>query len=240
MKNIIFLSGLLNLYSVLAQNPHLNYKNAIKIYNLTTYERDVSYTNDTTPFSIHSKVTAIQMLHPTIALQFRSKTNNFHEVELTNLVLNRFSNKSEIINDTSGKVQATVNNNRTRSTFISIRYEYILNFNKIKDRKMVPSVGFSVGPYFKQNEASSGVLTAYNFSEKLMGARINTVPRLTYYVSSRIFFDINIPICFFEMDIRTTQNDNPAIPVNQQKVTNFNINVFPNKFTGRVGVGIKL
>ena len=105
------------------QNSNLDYKYAIKIYNLTSYEEyseSTSYINETR--------TSIQILHPTIAFQWNNDKRNSNEVELTNFKLGKLETKSE--------TQDTVNGGKYNteydifSTVISARYEYILNFNR--------------------------------------------------------------------------------------------------------------
>ena len=114
-----------------SQNPNLDYKTGLKVYNLTTfYEQTKSRKlNDTSSYSIQKTSTSLQILHPTIAFQWKSKTNNFHEIELTSFKLEKNGTKTENINDTTNNSQIISGADLT-TTAISARYEYILNFNK--------------------------------------------------------------------------------------------------------------
>ena len=59
-------------------------------------------------------------------------------------------------------------------------------------------------------------------------------------VTSKLFIDVNIPLCFFDTFYFVDKEDNPAIPVQQRTITTFNYNQFPKIFSGRLGVGLKL
>lgn len=224
----------------LAQNANLDFKKAFKIYNLTSYDRDITFVNDTTIFSARNQTLSFHILKPTIAFQWKSKKNNFHEIELTNFTLSRVQSKTDLINDTSGKVQASLGKNTFNNTMISIRYEYVVNFFKNRDSRFVPSLGFSLAPYFKHNDYSPTANNIYAYSETLTGVKSYLIPRLSYYLSSRVFLDINLPLSVSDINLRTVQNENPAIPALQKRVSNFDLEIFPKQFSGRIGVGFKL
>ena len=231
MKNyILLIAFLLFVLSGRTQNTSLDYKKAIKIYNLTTYEENVRYSGGSTSYSF-------QILQPTVAFQWKSNKGNFHEVELTNLTLNKTPTESVIVKDTSGNVQTR--HDDLISSVISLRYEYILNFNKSKDKKFVPSLGFAMGPYFKQNSYQP-TPTSFRTHERFIGVRAFIIPRIAYYLSSKIFFDINFPISIFDNYYITSRTENLAIPVNQQTITNYDFTVFPKIFNVRLGIGLKI
>ena len=231
MKNyILFIAFLVFVLSGRAQNTSLDYKKAIKIYNLTSYEENVRYSGGSAAYSF-------QILHPTVAFQWKSNKGNFHEVELTNLTLNKNPTVTVIAKDTSGNVQTR--HDDLISSSIALRYEYILNFNKSKDIKFVPSLGFAMGPYFKQNSYQP-TPTSFRTHERFIGVRAFIIPRMTYYLSSKIFFDINFPISIFDTYSIRSRTENLAIPVNQQTITYFDFTAFPKIFNVRLGIGLKI
>ena len=83
----------------LAQNNHLDYKFGLKVYNLTSFEKNTKLTilDDVTGLSSEYTKKSLQILHPTIAFQWKSKKNNFHEVELTSLMFDKFSTKETYV-----------------------------------------------------------------------------------------------------------------------------------------------
>lgn len=223
------------------QNTNLDYKSALKTYNLTTFEEQSKSRrlNDTSSYRIQNSSTSLQILHPTIAFQWKSKKNNFHEIELTSLVLGKNGTKTEIINDTTNNSQI-INGENLTTTAISLRYEYILNFNKSKDSRFVPSIGFGINPYYRQNNYSPKISSSFPTSEISVGMRTFITPRLTYFVNSKLFIDINIPLCFFDTFYFIDKEDNPSVPVQQRTITTFNYNQFPKILSGRLGVGLKI
>ncbi|MDA3866404.1 MAG: hypothetical protein PF489_06590 [Salinivirgaceae bacterium] len=241
MKNylsIIFL--LLIIQKGHSQNTYTDDKNAIKIYNLTTFESSSSkLRSDSASFSLYSSNSISEYFHPTFAYQWKSKKNNFHEIELTNFILKNNKSKDEIINDSSGTKHTKISS-RTTMILISFRYEYILNFNKSKDTRFVPSLGFGVRPFYKQEDIKFDVSTSFPSSEKYIGFSTYITPRLTYYVSSKLFLDINIPLNIFSMNYNTTLLDNPAIPKEHRDVSSLNFEELTNVFSARIGVGLKL
>jgi len=236
MKNyILIILSLVFIKNGWTQNTNLDYKYAIKIYNLTSFDEYKETKSDTNAYSTKT----LQILHPTVAFQWKTKKNNFHEIELTNFMLSKVGTKTEIVNNTTGNRQIVSGNDLT-TTLISLRYEYILNFNKSKDKKLVPSLGFSINPYFKQNNYSPTISTSFPTSEVFIGARTFITPRLTYYIKPKIFIDINIPLCFSDTYYLRDKEDNPALAANKRTNTSYDVGLFPNFFSGRLGIGLKL
>lgn len=220
------------------QNTNLDYRSGLKIYNLTTTE-GLSKTvrlSDTSSYQFTN--TSTQILHPTIAFQWKAKNNNFHEIELTNFVIGKTGAKTEFVADTNGI--PFVSGQDVVTTALSVRYEYILNFNKSKDSKLVPSLGFGFNPYFRKNKYSPLASSSFPASESSFGLRAFITPRVTYFITQKIFVDFNIPLCLFDNFILTEMRDNANLPVEQRTVSTYNFNQFPKFISGRIGIGIKL
>lgn len=223
------------------QNTNLDFKSALKVYNLTTFEEQTKSRklNDSSSYRIQNSITLLQILHPTIAFHWKSKNKNFHEIELTSLVLGKNKTITEITNDTTDNSQ-TINGGNLITVLISVRYEYIVNFNKSKESKFVPSIGFGIYPYYRQNNHSPVISNSFPTSEISAGVRTFITPRLSYFFTSKLFVDLNIPFCVFDTYILTDKENNPAIPVSQRNISSFNFNSFASIFSGRIGVGLKL
>jgi len=224
-----------------SQNTNLNYYSGIKLYNTTIFEEQSKsmLVSDTSSIRIQYTNTNSQILHPTIAFQWKSKTNNFHEIELTNFMVNKVGTKTEYVSDTSAS-GLLISGQDIVTTALSVRYEYILTFNKSKDSKLVPSLGFGVNPYFRKNKISPLASSSFPASENSFGLRAFLTPRITYFVTSKLFVDVNIPLCLFDNFILTETRDNANLPVEERTVSTFNFNQFPNFFSGRIGIGLKL
>ncbi len=240
MKNhILIIALLLFIKSGWSQNTNIDYKYAIKAYILTTFEEYSKLEFNSSPNFVQTNTTQLQLLHPTIAFQWKTKKNNFHEIELTNLTLNKVSTKTEFVNTTTGLAQMIGGDDIT-STLIALQYEYILNFNKSKDHKLVPSLGFAISPYFKRNNYSPLVSNSFPASEMFLGARTSITPRITYFLSSRLFFDLNIPVCLFDTYYLSEKEENPSIAKNQRTTSSYNFALLPQIFSGRLGIGLNL
>lgn len=224
----------------LTQNTNLDYKSALKFYNLTTFEEQIKSRkiNDSSYYYKYTN-TNLQILHPTIAFQWRSKCNNFHEIELTSIKLGKIGTQTEIINDTTNNSQ-TISGSDLKSTIISARYEYFLNFNKTKESKLIPSVGFGLNPYFIQNNYLPKVSNVFTNYEVKFGMKTFISPRITYFVTSKIFIDFSLSFCFFDTYYLIDREDNPTLPVNDRTIKTFNYHQFPRVFSGRIGIGLKL
>jgi hypothetical protein len=237
----VVILNLLLLENVWAQNTNLDFNYAIKIYNLTTYEQNIrsERLNDTSSSYYYYTTTNFQILHPTIAFQWKTKKNNFQEIELTSLIIDKAVTKTEIknANATNGYL---VNGNNIITTSIALRYEYILNFNKLKDRKLVPSIGFSISPYFNRNKISPQLSYSFPTSQSYFGTKMFVAPRLSYFVTSRFFIDLNIPLCAIDAYTLTEKREDPNLKESERSVTTNNFQAFPTIFSGRIGIGLKL
>ncbi len=225
----------------LTQNPNLDYKNAIKIYNQTSFEEfsKTLRTNDSSGNYLDYRSTNLQILHPTIAYQCKTKKNNFREFELTGFSFAKNVERTEFRNN-SGSSNVLLAGTKRVTSYIAVRYEYIFNFNKNKDKKLVPSIGIGINPYFRSIKDTPKVSTVYRTSESDCGFKTFIDPRLTYYFSPKFFLDVNAPLTIQDFDFKTSIDDNPAIPVNQRKITTIDFNVFHNIANLRIGIGLKI
>lgn len=238
MKRTMFIA--VSIFSFLvseAQNTNLIYKYALKVYNLTSY-----YENNTGPTQSDSSSAVyttndLKILHPTFAFQWQNSKKNIHELELTSFLLGKLSTQKDL-SGSSGSVIAAGSNVIT--TDIAFRYEYIVNFKKSETRKLVPSIGFGGSPYYRLYKYQPKVSSEFPSSQQDIGLSVFVIPRLTYYMSSRIFFDLNIPVCIFDFNFLVNKQDNPFLELSERTTSEFNIDMFPKILSGRIGVGLKL
>ncbi len=241
-KNLLALLFLILLFTTgWSQNTYLNYQSGLKLYNTTIFEEQSKsmLVSDTSSVRFQYTNTKSQILHPSIAFQWKSKTNNFHEIELTNFMVNKVGTTTEYVSDTSASGQL-VSGEYMTNIALSLRYEYIAILNKSKNSKVVPSIGFGVNPYFRRSSISYESSTSFPSSNQSIGLRTFVTPRITYFLTSKLFLDVNIPICLFDNFISTESTDNPAVPISQREISSYNFNQFPKFISGRVGIGLKL
>jgi len=221
-----------------SQNKNLDYKYAFKIYNLSTYQ------NTTNTFSDSVSTTNIfnstfKILSPTIACSWKAKKSNFHEVELTSFQLNKANHETSVIplNSTSN---FPISGNEVTSTNISLRYEYILNILNKSTKPFVPTLGFSVNPYYQHLKSKPHTSQAFPWSSADFGFHGYIIPRVTYYLKSKCFFDFNIPVAIFNFKNSFATVRNPQIPVESQRISEMDFSFLPKILSFRLGVGIKL
>lgn len=241
MKQITLILFLLSIVKFgWSQNANIDYKRAFKIYNLTSFEKVeiiIQQSDTSTPYILSSS-SDLQIFHPTFAFQWKTKNNNFQEVELTYLVLGKQSTTTELKDDpTNG--QQIMSGNKLVTSHISVQYEYIKMFNKLKDKKLVPSVGFGFNPYYKQINSTPQIATSYPKSEKYLGAKVFITPRLNYYINSKFFVDVNIPFCIANAYLLTKNSGDPTLTKEERTMKSFNFQQFPFILSARVGVGFK-
>lgn len=240
MKNIFGLIVLIhNINVTYAQNSNLDFSKALKISNLTTYEKLSTYSVDANGNKLSSTAYNLDLFSPTIALQWKTKKNNFNEIELTHLTFSNHGDYTEMTDSSSGQIMPTSGSD-VLTAQISLKYEWILNLNKSKDKKIIPSLGFAVNPYFSHNGYKSRLSNVFPVAEQNVGLRTFITPRLTYFLSSKFFIDVNIPVCISEMNILTAKVENPVIPVEERNVHTININTTPALLNFRIGIGLKL
>jgi hypothetical protein len=236
---LIFLFLSIQINKGWSQNINLDYKHALKVYNLSTFD-DYNKTNEDTFGLKSTTISLTQILHPTIAFQWKTKKNNFQEIELTNFTFNVAGTKTELINMYTGKAQLQSNSCNLTQTYISLRYEYIKNFNKSKDKKLVPSLGLSLSPYFKRNMIKPLKSDEYMTGDQILGCRGFIIPRLNYYISPKLFIDFDIPLCIFDFYYITEVNKNPSLSLLEQRHSSSNSKVTPGIFSARIGIGLKI
>jgi hypothetical protein len=239
MKNNATIFFLLLSAFAYSQNKNLDYKRAIKFYNLSTYQKTTSNSSDSV-FTYNSYSSNFQILHPTIAFCWKAKNQNSNEVELTGLLVKKTNSNSSIATTSSNLPPNTVSGADVFSSSISLRYEYIINYFKKSDCSLAPSLGCAINPYLDQTKQKPQTTQSFPSSYITAGVRGFITPRLTYYYSSKCFFDLNIPIALFDAQNKYSTVRNPGIRVANQRISEANFDVFPKQFYLRLGVGIKI
>lgn len=240
MKKISFLIVIMFLFhSGWSQTTNTSFKFAVKLYNQTTFENYDKTESDSIFTHYFYTDKTLQILHPTVAFQWKTAKNNFHEIELSDFSLSKTETGADIRNDTS-LIYTTINGSNMVTTSISIQYEYILNLNKSDEARFVPSVGFSANPYYRQSNYIPKVTDSFRTSENFIGIRAYIIPRLTWYFSSRFFADINVKLCMVDTYFLWDKDHDPRLTAEAQTENSFNLELFPKIFSARIGVGVKL
>jgi len=117
----------------------------------------------------------------------------------------------------------------------SFRYE----FGKLLGDKSEP-VNFllsaGINPYYVQFEYTPTTPNAYYWSRTYYGFALNATPRLYFKLNRHFSIDVNSPIRIYNFQKAKFRQDNPILPVQQQRFTKTNHLFFEPVFTLRVGV----
>ncbi len=240
-KYIVLILAFIVVKTSWSQNTHLDNKYAVKVYNLTSYEEliKIKTSKDNPSVSIQNASKEFQIFHPTIAFQWLNKRKNFHEIELTNIKFRKIESEIDEIDHTAGTNQAIFASDLS-AVYISLRYEYIFNLNKKDNKPYMASLGVGLNPYYIQNNYSTSVTTAFPISENHIGLKKFITPRFTYFMTSKLFIDVNIPFCIFDSYYQAEKENNPNIPNKERSILRFELNSFPTMYSARIGIGIKL
>lgn len=246
-KYIITAFGLLLANHVCAQdatmpeskNKHLNYDFGVKLYNELSFAESKTQigVNPIPQNNLYRESQKTNILKPTIAVLWRNKKGNFHEVEL-----NRFNidvDKHEDVVYQNG-IRIVVNGGRTVNTNLSVRYEHIVQFGKKKNSRLAPSLGFAVNPFYERLSYQPHISTAFPIMILETGFRTYITPRATYYFSRKFFMDVNVPLALAGFSIQYQKIQDPSLSGSQQKYGVMNFDMFRNMLNARVGLGLKL
>ncbi|PKP22752.1 MAG: hypothetical protein CVU05_02520 [Bacteroidetes bacterium HGW-Bacteroidetes-21] len=219
-----------------SQESNFDYKYALKFYNMTTYEyvKLDRLNADQTQYTY--KYSIFKVLNPTVAFQWNSKNNHLQEIELTDLNWDKETIINQELYDTNGFVQSLYNVDK-RTSSISLRYEYQLNFNK--NHRLVPGLGFGINPYYFSEKFVPQIDNLYKTTSTVFGADMLITPRITYFVNSRIYLDMNIPFSLINLKYSSRFVDNPLLPNSQKTQATVDFEELQKKYYLRIGIGIK-
>ncbi|MEQ1733199.1 MAG: hypothetical protein ABL940_05970 [Bacteroidia bacterium] len=220
--------------NAVAQNTNLDYKLAVKLYNTTSLQKFnpvivSNYAYSTSDFVV---------LKPTVAVQWKTKKNNFREIELSDFNINKKS--THYVTNVTTPSSGLVFTDQNLQSSIALKYEYVLGLNSAKNYKLVPSVGLGLHSFYGYSKNFPQVSSSFYTSTRLIGTTAYIAPRLTYFITSKLLLDFNIPVYLTEFSANKRRNPNPSIPVANRTIHTFNFKAFPNVLSCRIGIGLKI
>ncbi|MCB9246393.1 MAG: hypothetical protein H6606_08175 [Flavobacteriales bacterium] len=213
---------------------------SLKFYNLSTWSVNSTSSKDASGFTIENTRVDWQLVQPTLAFQWNTPRNTFHEIELTQLRFYGISNKSDRINDTTGHIEPVPMGSDMRIAEVSVRYEYNFYLNRSTSQKLIPSAGIGINPYFRLTDSSPRNSNSFPTRQTNSGAMFFLMPRLLYHISDKLFLDLNMPICLADSYLDVNKVENPLFTEGQQRTSSYNFQLFPQIVSGRLGIGLKL
>lgn len=231
---LVFLLSGLNVYGQEREKRIKLYSN----FGWSTTEKTTSDTiNMTTTLETNKDV---QMGYFTPSIAFVTANGNFHELEFSRLKINSSSDKTSITYDNLGHTQ-TISGQKTTNILIALRYEYnFMFFKKKEEAKLRTYLGLAINPYFENSNTLPFLSNYFPTSETSLGTMLSIIPRINYNLGEKWFIDFNIPINISNIDITSTNKDNPAFLANQRTETSIDLTILPNTFLIRFGIGVKI
>ena len=241
-----YFSGLFFLVCVtmcICQNAIPSYRYSFKVYGLSvseSYEYTQRFGNED-PYTRITEMSNWRIFHPTFALQWKTKADNYQEIELTFLEISsneflrtRFDN--EDLSYPSFYYEAGT---KVTTTHVSLRYEYIYRLTKAVDRRFDFSLGAGINPYFFNISENPVISNQFPTHERNMGAFFQVVPRIQFNLSNKLYMDLNVPFCLFYYNHRRLEREDPQL-IDELKIQTFTDNtLLPDVYSVRIGLGFR-
>lgn len=167
-----------------------------------------------------------------IAFVFTSRKRSFHEVELQ---IPEFSKPIDKLDFPLKYTFFKGEPFESAGNSFSFRYEFgKLLGDKSKPINFLLSAG--INPYYMQLEYTPTTSSAYYQSRTYYGFALNATPRLYFKLNRHFSIDLNIPIRIYNFQKARYRQDNPILPVRQQRLTKTNHLFFEPVYTIRLGL----
>lgn len=186
------------------------------------------------------KQSALKVGYPSPAISFGRVNGNFHEVELSELVLSRERDVTSGTSSFSGQTFRWENGTTVSDIVIAMRYEYNVAFLQKPEARFGLYFGVAVRPYFSMFwfDPEGGAPNSNRGNS--IGGTFSVVPRLNYYISRKCFLDLNIPVSAFDLDRTWSKTANTPGWMEPTIVTSVTYKAFPRNFLVRLGVGVRI
>ena len=172
-----------------------------------------------------------------IAIEFDKGKFLSHEVEFLPILINIDEDVTMAL-DSDFNTLGTLLGTKTTSIKSAIRYQITHAF--IKDKAVLPYLGVSSQLYGMYNKDESFVSSDFSLSDMKIGCLISIVPGIIVNLNNKLAVDINIPISFYDFGYNWTRNENPTLPLANQKSSEFVGDFFPTIFNVRLGLIYKI
>lgn len=206
---------------------------AFKLYaNLDLWENLYEFREGGT--TIEQSAKNVLYLSPAIIW---GNNKNFQEIELSKFLIseNRYQ-LTEQINFNNEIRDGEI----SRSIEFAFRYEYSFLLTGAEDTNLDTYIGLSASPYFQKIDVEPYISNIHSIHYTSFGFDFSVIPRINYHIAERLFIDLSVPINIGRLGYYTIREDNPAIPLQQQRRGQFDTNLFRGNSIIRLGTGIKI
>lgn len=171
-----------------------------------------------------------------LAFVLNSKNNFFHEIEIQ---IPEYSKPILDLDFPRHQRFIVGESFDERASSFSFRYEL---GSMRRDSSRAISYYFSAGvqPYYVQLKYTPAMPTSYFMSDTYFGVNCNVTPRLRYQLSKRFTLELNTPISIFNYEVTQLRQDNPNLPLHQQRHTYTDFSLLIPVYTLRLGLRYQL
>ncbi|TVQ13909.1 MAG: hypothetical protein EA361_09045 [Bacteroidetes bacterium] len=224
-----------------AEDTNSSYRYSFKVYGLSVSE-SFEYTQRfgiEDPYTRITEMSNWRIFHPTFALQWKTKADNYQEIEITFLEINSNELRQIDVLYLDNAYKKFFGGIKVTTTHLSLRYEYIYRFTKAVDRRFDFSLGAGINPYFFNISEDPVISNQFPTHERNMGAFFHVVPRIQFNLSNKLYMDLNVPFCLFYYNHRRMEREDPQL-TEELKILTFTDNtLLPEVYSVRVGVGFR-
>jgi hypothetical protein len=121
----------------------------------------------------------------------------------------------------------------------SFRYEVNQDITNVTKR-FVLNLGAAINPYHIEMKFNPLENKVYNSGARITGATFNIIPRVSYQLTDRLSFELNVPVNVFDIYRVRHHTDNPTISKDAQSKTGTEHMFFNDIYTVRFGIGYTL
>ena len=215
-----------------SQNQSDSKDKSLKVYyngfynfdkSITTNDNNVTYTNEVSNYDFGGI---------SFALEIDKNSLFSHEIELLPLLLKI----NEDITYVSADGFDTQISDGSKNTYLKSAVRYQINHSFLDDNIVTPYLGAAIQLFGDFNKSNPPMSTYYPFSILQAGFTISIVPGLQIDLGEKIAIDIDLPIDLVLLYNTWTYNQNPMIPVENQKKSEFETSFFPKRLNARLGL----
>jgi hypothetical protein len=196
------------------------------IFNLTYYT-DAGFSQ-----SLESVSNKVNFNRFSLALQIATKNKLAHEIEFMIPELSKSTDNPQF--PFSYKLNTSPSAYNSITT-ISVRYTIFKTIYSLGGLNF--DLGIGLNPYYILQESLSKVPSRFDSHLKYYGASFNITPEVKFKIRHNLHLDLSLPVKIYDLSSETFHISNPAIPINQQTISEKTKSTFFDKvYTVRFGM----
>ncbi|MBN2610240.1 MAG: hypothetical protein JXB00_01650 [Bacteroidales bacterium] len=127
-----------------------------------------------------------------------------------------------------------------KSTIVESAFRYQINHNFNKDKSFVPQIGLSSQLFYNYSKFNPATSVDFPLTEQNIGILFSCIPGILIKISSKVYFDFNIPLDIYNLRYYMTNFENPALYESESKKSKFISEFIPDYINIRIGLLYKL